>query len=208
MDCGHGCANMCGQECQCHCENYMSLKERREAISRQAENRLHLPFEEVLRLELDPDSPPVPGPALAEPSNITVAQDSRIPRLYVTGLPPPATVLVDGRREMTAAGARFQDFAGNVEEHDRQDYLDRCAGTDVVPEVACGTGELILIEPSSSGLANPTITESQQAIHETYKATKLVDGRRAPAGRQDVVHGRGDGPGPSGDDGEDWLIDL
>lgn len=208
MECGHGCANMCGQECQCHCENYLLLKERRETLSRQAENRLHLPFEEVLRLELDPTAPPVPGPELAEPSSITVAQGSRIPRPYVTGLLPPTTALADGRREMTAAGARFQAFAGNVEEHDRQDYLDRCAGTGVVPEVACETGELIPIEPSSSGLANPIGTESQQAIHETYKATQLVDGRRAPAGRQDVVHGGRDGPGPSGDDGEDWLIDL
>lgn len=208
MECGHGCANMCGQECQCHCENYLSLKERRETLSREAENRLHLPFEEVLRLELEQAAPPVPGPALAEPSSTTVAQDSRTPQLYVTGLPPQATVLADGRREMTAAGVRFQEFAGNVEEHDRQDYLDRCAGTGVVPEVTCETGELIPIEPSSSGLANLIATESQQAIHETYKATKLVDGRRAPAGRQDVVHGGRDGAGTSGDDGEDWLIDL
>lgn len=207
MDCGHGCANMCGQECHCHCENYLSLKGKREALSRQAEHRLHLPLEEVLRLELDPTAPPVPtGAALS--NSVALAQNSRIPRLYITGTLPPATAPADGRRKMAAAGAKFQDFARNVEEHDHQDYLDRCKAMGVGPQVVYETGELIPVASSSSGLANPAVTEPQHAINETYKATKLVGGRRAPAGRQNVVHGGQDDGELSGNDGDDWLIDL
>lgn len=126
--CGHGCANMCGQDCQCRCEAYLSMMKVRESFSKQAEEHLHENLEDLLALEM------APNPAVHSPAQNT----------QTAGIGPHIASEANGERSAVA-------------------------------------------HASSAG--NATAPAPEQVINETYKKTKLVDGRRAPAGRHNVIHG-------------------